>query len=508
MSAAAPPARAAEHRREQLATWALVAAGSALRFWRLGQQSFWHDEVHSVIMARGNDSGALSETVFNTHGPLYLTALRCWLQLFGSSETAIRALSALIGVAGLVLFARVARRFLSPAGAFVALTLLAASPFHLGYSQEARGYGLLFALGLVAVETFLAELEQRTWRSFALALLAMLATCLSNLSGFFLLVVAGAFAWAIGQPEGYRMRRYALLVVLVAVLLEPWIVAGAESTGKFNLGDTPQHADVILAKGESPPGLASIPYSFYDFTFGRSLGPNVDDLKLYRTAALVPHLWYLVPALLLVGWLLVRGWRAADPQARRILGAWLVLPIVAMAVLSTINLKAANSRYAFLGFAPYVLLLAGGITSLASSTARALAPAALLGLFAWSDQQYFTNPYYWKPDARAAGALLTREARASDVVAVYALDFPLRYYVPDSIHFVMPTGEAFASDSGAAGWLASHAPRERRLWIVECNAWWMDRPDRFRRVTTSRRTREAAWSFEKLPVDRFRAEAP
>jgi uncharacterized membrane protein len=490
---------------DSLLAIALIALGGVLRFLRLGQQSFWHDEVHSVIMARGGDSGALSETVFNTHGPLYLLLLRGWMNVFGSGEDAARALSAVIGVLGLVAFQRVIRRYVDPVTALVALALLVLSPFHLGYSQEVRGYGLLFALGLLAVEACLVDIERRTAGSFVVALLVTLATCLSNLSGFFLVGLVGVFGRTAGRAQGYTLRRYALFVLLIAVLLEPWIVAGAQSTGKFNIGTPPARSDVILAKGEAPPGLASIPYSFYDFTLGRSLGPSVDELKLERLRALRPHLPYLVPVALLVGWLLVRGWRRADGARRTVLLPWLVLPIVAMALFSLVNFKAANSRYAFLGFAPFLLFLALGITSLAHRAARALALAAVLAVFAWSDVEYFTNHAYWKPDARATGALLVHEARADDAVIVYALDYPLRYYTPDSLAFLLPSGGAFESDSGAAAWIAANVRPSQRIWIVQCNAWWMDRADRFVRVCDRVRTRESTWRFDKLPVYRYRA---
>ena len=490
---------------DSLIALALIVAGGALRFVRLGQQSFWHDEVHSVIMARGGDTGTLSETVFNTHGSLFLLMLRGWMHIFGSGEAAARALSALIGVLGLIAFQRVIRRYVEPGTALVALALLAFSPFHLGYSQEVRGYGLLFALGLLAVEACLVDIERRTPGTFVVALLVTLATCLSNLSGFFLVGLVGVFGWTLGRAQGYTLRRYAVFVLLIAVLLEPWIVAGAQSTGKFSVGTPPPHSDVILAKGESPPGLASIPYSFYDFTLGRSLGPSVDDLKLQRLRALRPHLPYLVPIAMLVTLLLVRGWRRADGPRRTVLLPWLVIPVIAMALFSLINLKAANSRYAFLGFAPFLLFLALGITSFAHRAARGLALAAVLAVFAWSDVQYFTNHAYWKPDARAAGALLVREARAGDAVIVYALDFPLRFYTPDSLAFLLPSGEAFASDSGAALWLAANVQPAQRIWILECNAWWMDRPDRFRRVCDRVRVREASWPLDKLPVYRYRA---
>jgi 4-amino-4-deoxy-L-arabinose transferase-like glycosyltransferase len=489
--------------RQDLTVLCILAAGIAIRFLALGQQSFWHDEVHSVTTARGEAGTGLADAVFNIHGPLYLVLLRGWMHIFGHTETQIRTLSAILGSIGLVLFYRMARRLAGRTTGIIALVILACSPYYLWYSQEARNYALLFDLGLIAVPAFMNETKRRTRASFLVALLTTTAACLANLSGFFLLILNGIYALTVGRQLRYPLRRFLLLTVLSAVILSPWIVRGAARIGPLHLGVPQTGSDVPAVKGESPPGVLSIPFTLYEFSLGRTLGPSVDEFKLHRLAAVPPHLWYLIPAAALFALTAFHGIRRVGASVRSLLLLWFALPILLMAGLSLLNLKAPNSRYAFLSFAPYLILLAIGVSSIRRRTLRILTLVAV-GLFSLgSVHQYFTNRGYWRPDARAAGRLLTREAAPGDAVVVYTLDYPLRYYVPDSMNFMLPGQSAFADERAAGAWLRANTGGSRRVWIVQCQSWWVDRDDRFLRVCRDSMNLEREWRFTKLPVYLF-----
>jgi mannosyltransferase len=504
--AAAPdgaPAGSRSPDRHDLAVLCILAAGIAIRFLALGQQSLWYDEIRSVATAQGEAGTGLADIIFNAHGPLYLVLLRGWMHFFGQAETQVRLLSALLGSVGLILFYRMTRRLAGRTTGIIALAILACSPYYLWYSQEARNYILLFDLGLIAVPAFVNEVERRTRASFIVALLTFAATSLANLSGFFLLALYGCHALTAGRRSRYPARRFLLLALLSAVILSPWIVRGAAWTGPLHLGVPQAGSDVPVIKGESPPGVLSIPFTLYEFSLGRTLGPSVDQFKLHRLAAVIPCLWYLVPAALLFALLAFQGARRAVGSVRWLLLLWLALPILLMAGLSLLNLKAPNSRYAILSFAPYLILLAIGVSSIRRVTLRSLALAAIVLLSVWSGYRYFTDREYWRPDARAAGRLLTREAGPGDAVVVYALDYPLTYYVPGSMSFLLPGQSAFADERATGAWLRANTGRKRRVWVVQCQSWWVDRDDRFLRVCRDSMTLEREWRFTQLPVYLF-----
>jgi len=499
-----PPPGSWKPSRQDLAVLCVLVTGIAIRFIALGQQSFCSDEVCTVTDAREQGGNTLLDTIFNPHGPLYLLILRGWMHVFGQAESHIRILSALLGSVGLVLFYRTMLRLAGRTVAIVALIILACSPFYLFYSQEARNYTLLFNMGLFAVPAFLNELERRTRKSFIVAILTTTATCLSSLAGFFVLVVDGIYVLTVGRRLRYPLRRFLLLALLSTVILSPWIIRGAARTiGPLHLGVPEAGSDVLAVKGESPAGVLGIPFTLYDFSLGLSLGPSVDQLKFHRFAAAIPYLWYLVPAAALFALTALYGFRRAGASIRSLLWPWLSLPILLMAGLSVLNLKAPNSRYAFLSFTPYLALLAIGVSSIRTRTLRVLVLAAIVLYSALSNYQYFTNREHWPTDARSAGGLLTREAGPGDAVVVYALDYPLLYYVPDSMSFRRPGSNAFTDDRTIGAWLRANTGGKRRVWIVQCQSWWIDPDDRFLQVCRDSMALEQEWRYTKLPVYLF-----
>src|SRR4051795_11635302 len=83
---------------------AIVAAGALLRFATLSTQSFWLDEAIAINSARV-DIGGMIDSLARTEGnpPFSFPLLAGWMRVFGSSEAAIRSLSALIGTATILL---------------------------------------------------------------------------------------------------------------------------------------------------------------------------------------------------------------------------------------------------------------------------------------------------------------------------------------------------------------------------------------------------------------------
>ncbi len=126
--------------------------GLALRFYP--DTPLWLDEALSVNIARlplGDIPAALR---LDGHPPLYYVLLHGWMEVFGESDAAVRAMSAVFSL----LTVPLAWWALRPRGervAWVAAGLLAASPFAIRYATEARMYALvmfLVVLGWAAVE--------------------------------------------------------------------------------------------------------------------------------------------------------------------------------------------------------------------------------------------------------------------------------------------------------------------------------------------------------------------
>src|SRR5271165_3481594 len=93
--------------------------------------------------------------------------MRGWIHL-GISEAWLRLPSALFGIAAIPLLYFVARKFIGVEPALAAAALLAFSPTHVYYSQEARGYTLAILMVLLSTYFFVRAVESCGRRDWAL----------------------------------------------------------------------------------------------------------------------------------------------------------------------------------------------------------------------------------------------------------------------------------------------------------------------------------------------------
>ena len=204
----------------------IVAAGVALRFYRLGVQSLWFDEGYSHWLS-SLPVGRLVEAVRHDFSPPgYFVMLSQWMRAFGDSEWAMRSLSAVLGSAALVLVWLMARRALGQGlAAVLAVALFAFCEIQVEYSQEARPYiagSFFFAAGLYCV---MRQLDGGGWRWLgAFALMGAGLVYQHNVMWFFL---AGLHAFWLTAPGPdtlvRRVRKMVMPDVAIALLYLPWL---------------------------------------------------------------------------------------------------------------------------------------------------------------------------------------------------------------------------------------------------------------------------------------------
>jgi mannosyltransferase len=139
---------------------AILLLAVFLRFHRLDAQSFWNDEGNSARLSERTVDLIVEGTASDIHPPGYYLLLHYWRAVFGHSEFALRALSAVAGLA-LVLFTYLlGRQLFGPATGLMAAFLGVISPFAIYYSQEARMYALLAALAAVSTYLLMCALDR------------------------------------------------------------------------------------------------------------------------------------------------------------------------------------------------------------------------------------------------------------------------------------------------------------------------------------------------------------
>jgi hypothetical protein len=125
---------------------------------------------------------------------------------FGESELWVRLPSALFGVAGILMFYVLANRLLGYRPALVGVVLMAFSPIHIWYSQDARYYTQLCFLGMASVYFFYAflasdQVRPGLWFGYLLTTVAALYT---HLFAGWIIVAQGMFVAYVFLDQALR----------------------------------------------------------------------------------------------------------------------------------------------------------------------------------------------------------------------------------------------------------------------------------------------------------------
>ncbi|MEH1922562.1 glycosyltransferase family 39 protein [Nostoc sp.] len=255
----------------------LLAMGILFRFFNLDGKVYWHDETYASLRISGytkteakqqlfnnrviggesftqfqgaNPEKSLNDTIMSLakqdpqHPPLYYIIARLWMEVFGNSVTAIRSLSACISLLVFPCVYWLCRELfnvpLSVSGvampaAGVAIALMAISPIHLVYAQEAQEYILWLVTILLSsasllqamrVEDELGKERHRSdlfaiWSIYAVTLAISLYTFLWSV---FVALAHGIYVMIVARFQFTETVRTYLIASMVGFLaFMPWI---------------------------------------------------------------------------------------------------------------------------------------------------------------------------------------------------------------------------------------------------------------------------------------------
>ena len=473
---------------------AVVLLALALRLFGLDAQSLWVDEVVTWKGAQLPLGDLLSlRSYYAMAHSLYFAMMHGVLSVLGDGETVLRLPSVFFGAASVPLLYLIGKDWFGHRVGLAAALLLAASPLHLYYSQEARPYAAVVCFALASMVCLNRVLEGRRrfrWQvGFAVSFAAML----------FCHPIALAFVLTI-----------ALQIVLAQERLKLAQVRG------MLIGAGAATAVLLLVLAALPPirpvpvesrGVAALPYTVWAFSVGYSLGPSIRDLHATEPMRVaLQHAPLIASVLLLTGGLALLGAIGVGRESRvrlAILLVWLVGPIGFVMVGAAVTGHPYNVRYVIPAFPAFLLLLACGIESVRGNGAKAVAWTAVLAVCAVSLWNYFTSSAYAKDDYRSAVGAIAARARPGELVLVSEAytRIMLDYYDPGPVHVV-----AFPLPQTGRDWERAQADLDRltegrtRLWLL------LGRPERNRlgvRIPgylDSRFEREAdlSWSGTRL----------
>ena len=172
-----------------------VVSAAILRLKGLTFQSYWYDELYSLMAANPENpyNQVLQETFDSVHPPLFHTLLWLWFKVFGFSELSGRVFPALFGILTIPVMYLLGKELFDGEVGVYAAGIATVNPFLLYYSQEVRPYSLFLLLSLLSLFLYLKVLKHLRYRDFAFYLITTGALMYTHYFGLLVIGVEALF---------------------------------------------------------------------------------------------------------------------------------------------------------------------------------------------------------------------------------------------------------------------------------------------------------------------------
>ena len=421
--------------------WLLLAtaAAAALRGWHLGTWSLWVDEAHTWRDATMPLEQFLPE--LRVYYPLTFLMLRGLFALgLGQDEASLRLPFVVLGVLTVPLMGICGRRLVGATAAVVAAWLLALDPWHVFWSQNARGYVVVVLAGVIAADRARSYVRtERVPDALAFAAAVLIGT-LSHTTGALLF---GGFLLFLLLRAVRRFDARTVARLLVAALVVtyglPWAI---KQSGLFE--------DFLRSK--SDPSL----------------------LHFMQTTA-----YYFRPPVLMaaaLGLWLLRPVMGRDRTL--LLGSMVVMPFLVLLAISG-QLAKATARYAICTLPMMLWLAAFAAVRLAQMgaasrpvmvrlLAAAVLPVLVVGDFALQLRDYHGMQRGQRAEWRAAAEFLQRRAGKLPLRVLTTNHPTLLYYLRPG-HWAAQVQAPFGSNRVATftDWMIAEGKDEAKQVVCE-----------------------------------------
>ena len=355
--------------------------------------AYTSDEVWTVNTVLSDN--VISALKADVHPPFYFQLLDVWVSLFGHDERAVRSLSGLLYVLGVLALYCLARELYGDELALLCAALYACSPLAILSAQFARMYALLSFLSIVStllyVQLWIKD-RNNFWRLFAFVVVNVLGT-FTHIAFFFTLFGQIVFHLF------YRRTRFKKFAVAICLSVIPYLLFWAP---------------VFLRQlGTSAEGLAWVKKPRASMLW--------DVLFLYGGV-----LWLLLPVLLYLSWRRgIRFWNETKSQPIPfLLLAFTILPPLLISIIKPVF----NSRLAIVGLHLFALGVAPFFRQFTGKHVLGVVLVLLTGL-----AMVPVRPAAEACDNRSLAIYLVQNTHDNDVVIFTSLTrMPIDYYLSGS----------------------------------------------------------------------------
>jgi len=330
--------------RYSILLWIVTLLGVILRLYKLGSHNLWFDELGTILYT--SLSIFKSGNAFSHH--LYYVILKYWIFLFGKSELSLRFPSVLFGILSILLIYRLGRITFNRKVGIISAFILAISPMHIWYSQEARGYSLSVLLTMLVVYFFYTILKSHKKSYITGFIIVSILAFSNNYFSLYSVITASVFLILYSYKQSFmgkmrfkkiesvRQRKDWLILKILVILI--FVIPQLYSL----------YLNIIKIVDNfwiPKPTFAAILATFYNFNAG------------YNSMAMVNFIMFITLSLLLIYG--IWEWRETKRAELIQLSLFLFAPIIVTFIISQKIPVYLDRQLMFFSPFYYILISAG-----------------------------------------------------------------------------------------------------------------------------------------------------
>ncbi|MBI4681489.1 MAG: glycosyltransferase family 39 protein, partial [Nitrospirae bacterium] len=390
----------------------IIAIAAGLRIYGLDRQSLWYDEIVEAM----NFQRLINHQTPDIVPPLNSFFLYLIQLVFPDNDFILRMAPVTFGLISVPLLYLLGARLFNNKVGLISSFLLAVSPLHIWYSQDARMYALQWMLALVSIIFYIRTLEKPGITNFTGYIISTLADLYAHQFAVFLILLQGLYLLLFTGRYKQQFIKWAFAFSAVIILYLPWLIYSMTSL-----------IDLSTAGFVKPIDFRVLPYTIFTYCAGFSIGPSLRELHFDQSLEVIkPYLTIIGSIMAVYGTLFLLGiWsmRRDYPKLALII-LIVIIPISGALVLAKIKPEITyNVRYTATALLAFLMFVAKGVDWLTCLTprifGRILAITAIVvmtGFSAYSYTNYQFNIKYHKADFRSAAAYINEKRMPDDPV--------------------------------------------------------------------------------------------
>lgn len=251
--------------KDRFALILLIIAATILRFYKLDDQSLWHDELFTLSQA--NPQLSWSETFrlisLDTHPPLYVVVSKIMYMLLGYTPWAARCTAALAGVATVPVMYAWGKYMADKRLGLIAAAIACVAHFSIVYSQEGRDYSMLMVFSALSVYCFMRLTTEFSAKAITAHVLSSALLIYTHYYGFLVLAAEALvvlFLLLVKNKRKQTLVTFTFSFLFIGICYLPWLPS------MFKVKEVP----AIVTEHMVVPSITFPLHHYYDF-FGATI---------------------------------------------------------------------------------------------------------------------------------------------------------------------------------------------------------------------------------------------